>query len=101
LSIIEITNYFAREGQIQAVLQQRRRATATRCELGLEPGEILVLREGNGPDIRWECRFATREAHDADLAVRAGSRAFVEARREMHTLLEQFERQVYETDESC
>jgi hypothetical protein len=101
LSIVEATNYFAKEGQIQAVLQQRRRATAIRRELGLEPGETLVRREGNGPDIRWECRFASREALDADLAARAGSGAFVEARRVMHTLLERFERHVYETDESC
>jgi hypothetical protein len=100
LTIVEATNYFAKEGQIGAVLQQRRRATAIRRELGLEPGEILVLREGRGPDIRWECRFASRGAYDADMAARAGSQAFIEARQAMHTLLERFERHVYEIVES-
>jgi hypothetical protein len=46
-----------------------------------------------------ECRFASRGAYDADLAAGAGSRAFLEARRVMHALLDRFERQVYETDE--
>ena len=98
--IVEATNYFAKKGEMPAVLQQRRRATAIRRELGLEPGQILVLREGDGPDIRWECRFPSLGAYEADLATRAGSQAFVEARQAMHKLLERFERHVYETDEA-
>ncbi|MBR0836925.1 hypothetical protein JQ612_27340 [Bradyrhizobium manausense] len=99
LTIVETTNYFAKDGQAPVVLQQRRRATAIRRALGLEPGDIFVLREGNGPDVRWECRFPSREAYEADLAVRGGSEAFAEARRTMHTLLERFERHVYEMDD--
>jgi hypothetical protein len=99
--IVEATNYFAKDGQVAAVLQQRRRATAIRRELGLEPGEILILHEGNGPNIRWECRFASREAYETDMATRASSQPFADARQTMHTLLDRFERHVYETDESC
>ncbi|WP_245284238.1 hypothetical protein [Bradyrhizobium sp. WSM2254] len=100
LTIVEATNYFAKQGQAPVVLQQRRQASGIRRGLGLEPGEILVLREGNGPDVRWECRFATRAAYEADMAARAGSEAFSQARQMMHTLVERFERHVYEVDDS-
>ncbi|GAA2839860.1 hypothetical protein EDC40_11588 [Aminobacter aminovorans] len=97
--IVEATNYFAREDQADEVLKQRRKATEIRRQLGLDPGRILVRTEGNGPDIRWECGFASREAYDADRAARAASPDFEAARKQMHTLLERFERHVYEVDE--
>lgn len=96
--IVEATNYFAKEGQAAAVLEQRRKATEIRAQLGLDPGRILIRLEGSGPDVRWECSFASREAYEADMAVRGGSQAFADARKEMHTLLERFERHVYEGD---
>ncbi|WP_269932024.1 hypothetical protein [Aminobacter sp. HY435] len=94
--IVEATNYFAREGQAAAVLEQRREATELRRELGLDPGRILIRLEGNGPDVRWECNFASREAYEVDMAARGGSQAFADARKTMHTLLERFERHVYQ-----
>lgn len=97
--IVETTNYFAREGQSAAVLAQRRKASAIRRELGLEPGCIYVKLEGAGPDIRWECRFPSREAYEADMAARAQSQEFAAARKEMHTLLERFERHLSVPDE--
>lgn len=96
--IIEATNYFAREGQAEAVLKQRRKASEIRRSLGLEAGVILVKLEGTGPDVRWECRFASFEAYEADRAKRAASRQFEEARERMHSLLERFERHVCEED---
>ncbi len=39
--IVEATNYFAREGLADAVLEQRRKASEIRRGLGLEPGLIL------------------------------------------------------------
>lgn len=97
--IVEATNYFARDGQSDAVLKQRRKASEIRRDLGLNPGRILIRLEGNGPDVRWECSFASREAYDADMAVRGGSQGFTDARKAMHTLLERFERHVYETQD--
>jgi hypothetical protein len=97
--IVEATNYFAKEDQADEVLKQRRKATEIRRQLGLDPGRILVRTEGNGPDIRWECSFASREAYDADRAARATSPDFEAARKRMHTLLERFERHVYEVVE--
>ena len=97
--IVEATNYFAKEGQAQAVLEQRRKATEIRRSLGLEPGRILVKLEGTGPDVRWECSFASKEAYQADRAARAASKEFEAARKQMHTLVEKFERHVSSSDQ--
>ena len=90
--IIEITHYYARAGQAGAVVEQRRHATALRLRLGLAPGRIFRKLEGAGPDVRWECSYATRDDYERDLATRAGSKEFTAARQQMHGLLERFER---------
>lgn len=97
--IIETTNYFARDGQAAQVLAQRREATRIRERLGLDPGRILVRIEGAGPDVCWQCSFASRQDHEADMRARGNSQAFADARKAMHLLLERFERHVYETDD--
>lgn len=96
--IVEATNYFAREGMADEVLAQRRKATEIRHRLGLEPGRTLVKLEGSGPDVRWECSFASKDAYDVDRAVRTASAEFEAARKQMHTLLDRFERHVSEVD---
>ncbi|WP_457584581.1 hypothetical protein [Ensifer canadensis] len=96
--IIEATNYFAREGQAEAVLKQRREVNEIRRALGLDAGVILLKLEGSGPDVRWECRFASRQDYEADRAKRNASLDFEEARKHMHTLLERFERHISQED---
>jgi hypothetical protein len=90
--IVEITNYYARPDQVDAVLDQRRHATAIRVSLGLAPGRIFRKLEGAGPDVRWECEFATRDHYDMDMSKRAASTEFGAARQTMHGLLDRFER---------
>lgn len=90
--IIEITNYWARPGQAESVLEQRRNATAIRVGLGLAPGRTFKNMEGTGPDVRWECEFAGREDYDLDMSMRAASADFGAARKRMHEFLERFER---------
>lgn len=90
--VIEITNYYALPGQADAVLAQRRHASEIRRQLGLPAGEIFTKLEGEGPDVRWECAFETREAYELDLARRGASEEFATARQQMHTLLARFER---------
>lgn len=99
--IIEATNYYAKDGQAEAVLEQRRRATEIRRRLGLEPGRIFVKLEGSGPDVRWECAFELAEAYEADRAARAASDEFEAIRKQMHTLLDRFERHVSILDEKA
>lgn len=90
--VVEITNYYAREGQVEAVLAQRVRSSEMRIQLGLPAGRIFKKLEGAGPDVRWECVFETREAFEADIARRNASEEFTRLRQEMHALLERFER---------
>ena len=91
---LERTNYYAKPGQADSVLQIRRRASEVRVGLGLSPGKILVKETtaDEGPDVQWECGFATIEAHEADLAARAASQAFEAVRHEMRGAIDRFER---------
>lgn len=97
---LEITNYYALPGQAVAVLIQRRAATALRVQLGLPPGEIFTRVEGEGPDVRWECRFHDRSAYECDLAARGTSPSFGDARAAMHALLQRFERHLQQREEN-
>jgi len=94
--IVEITNYYALPGQSAAVLVQRRHASAIRTRLGLPAGRIFTKLEGDGPDVRWECEFDTREVYEDDMAARAACDEFAAARRSMHLLLGRFERHLEE-----
>lgn len=95
--IVEITNYYARPGQADSVLQQRRHATAIRVSLGLSAGRIFRKIEGAGPDVRWECEFPTREEYEADMSARAASAEFGVNRQRMHELLDRFERHLQQS----
>jgi hypothetical protein len=97
--IVESTLYYALAGQLDAVLARRRAATDLRMRLGLPPGRIFRKLEGAGPDVRWECVFATRADYDRDMAVRAASPEFAAGRAAMHGLLERFERHLQESVE--
>jgi hypothetical protein len=94
--IVEITNYYALPGQLADVLVQRQFASAIRTRLGLPAGQIFTKLEGEGPDVRWECVFDTREAYEADMDARAACDEFAVARRSMHLLLKKFERHLEE-----
>ncbi len=96
---IERTMYFAKSGCHDRVLATRRRASACRVSIGLDPGRIFVRRDGDGPDVSWECHFATAEAHAADLAARAASQDFAAIRAQMGELIARFERHVAQTDD--
>ena len=96
--IVEATNYFAKDGDTSAVLEQRRRATAIRVSLGLAPGKVLVKIEGDGPDVRWECAFASLEDYEIDRAARKASKDFEMSRKKMLTLVDRFERHISADD---
>ncbi len=97
--LIERTCYFARPGMAAEVLVQRRRASAVRVSLGLAAGVIQAKRDGDGPDVTWQCAFATPRAQAADLGARANSAAFGEVRDRMRSLIARFERHIEERDE--
>jgi dienelactone hydrolase len=80
------------------VLANRRRACEVRVAIGLPAGTIRVKADpsADGPDVAWECGFATRAAHQADLDARAKSADFEAVRATMRELIERFERLVEE-----
>lgn len=96
--IVEVTNYYAKPGTADEVLIHRRRGSALREALGLPPGKIFVKVSGDGPDVRWECSFATPSDFEADMAARAKSPEFGNQRKQMGVLLERFERHVQQLD---
>jgi dienelactone hydrolase len=97
--IIERTCYFAKPGLVGEVLSHRRHASAVRVSIGLPAGSIRVRREGDGPDVTWECAFADESAHAADLDARAASPAFEAVRARMRELIARFERHVEARDD--
>jgi len=90
--IVERTNYYAKSGLQDRVLATRQRASAVRIAIGLPAGKIRTKAGGDGPDVTWECAFASSAAHEADLAARAANPDFEALRREMRTLIDRFER---------
>lgn len=97
---VERTHYYAKPGRSEDVLRTRRRASEVRVRLGLPRGTISVRAEpaGEGPDIAWECAFATVAEHERDLAARAASGEFATVRAEMGALLTRFERHFLRRD---
>src|SRR5262249_15223723 len=97
---VERTCYYARPGRAEDVLRTRRKASAVRVRLGLAAGAIFTKADpaAEGPDVAWECAFASPEAHARDLAARAASPEFEAVRGEMTALLARFERQVTRRD---
>lgn len=96
--IVEATNYFAKEGLAETVLERRREGSRIRQRLGLPAGRIFVNTSGQGPDVRWECAFADQAAFEADLAARDASPEFAAQRAEMGKLTQRFERHVLHLD---
>ena len=101
--IIERTQYFAKSGLADRVLQIRRRASAVRRDIGLASGTIVTKAaggNGDAPDVLWECRFRNATAHEADLAARAASPEFEAVRVEMKGAITRFDRQVFIEDDA-
>lgn len=92
--IVERTHYYAKPGRKDDVLAIRRRACEVRVAIGLPAGTIRVkaLADADGPDVAWECAFATEAAHRADLDARAASKEFESVRSQMRDAIVRFER---------
>jgi carboxymethylenebutenolidase len=98
--IIERTEYWARTGHADSVLETRRRANAVRLAMGLQAGTIRLGIEGGGPDVTWQCAFADRQSHTQDQEARDRSPAFAKVREEMGRHVTRFERIVERQAES-
>ena len=92
--IVERTHYYAKPGLVDEVLAIRRRASLVRIALGLHAGRIRTKAGGDGPDVSWDCSFASEAEHAVDLAARARSAEFAVVREEMRAAIERFERSI-------
>lgn len=90
--IVERTHYYAKPDLAEEVLATRRRASLVRIAIGLPAGKIRAKTGGDGPDVSWECAFASEADHAADLAARAASADFEAVRAEMRAVIDRFER---------
>jgi len=91
---VERTHYYAKPGLLEETRLTRIRACDVRAALGLPRGTILhkANPEEDGPDVIWQCEFASREDHDRDLAARADSPEFEAVRKHMRNCYDRFER---------
>lgn len=92
--IIERTHYYSKPGQRDATLAVRRDASNVRVAIGLPAGTIRVKADpsADGPDVAWECAFASRQTHQADLDARTASPDFEAVRARMRDTIDRFER---------
>lgn len=98
MGIVVQNRYFARYGKRDEALRTRQRASQVRADAGRPVGRILVS-VGQGhpvPDFVWECDYPNMDARDEDAAWADNSSEFEEVREVMSTLLERFERLVFE-----
>ena len=98
--LTERTVYWPQEGRASEVLVLRREACAIRRDLGLPTGRIFVGREGDEETVQWECRFASKAEHAADIAARDVSAEFKGVRKRMGQIIRDFRRCILEHDEA-
>lgn len=91
---VERTHYYAKPGMVEEVRRTRARACDVREAIGLPRGTVLfkVDVEDDGPDVTWQCAFATAADRERDLAARADSPEFEAVRKHMRTCYDRFER---------
>jgi hypothetical protein len=99
---IERTHYYAKPGMAEEVRKTRARACGVREALGLPRGTVLhkVDPDDDGPDVTWQCEFATVEEHEQDLSARADSPEFEAVRQHMRKCYDRFERHFEEAVDS-
>lgn len=100
MNVVVQNRYFIRAGQEDEGLRTRRAASKVRADAGRPSGRILVpVNPADGaPTFVWECEYPSLEAREEDAAWADGSPEFRAVREHMGTLLERFERVVFEVD---
>ena len=91
---VERTHYYAKPDMAEEVRRTRARACDVREAIGLQRGTVLhtVDPQEDGPDVTWQCSFATVEERDRDLQARADSPEFEAVRKHMRTCYDRFDR---------
>lgn len=100
MTVVVQNRYFIKSGQEAEGLRTRRAASAVRTSAGRPAGRILVSVDSSdgAPNFIWECDYPSLEAREEDATWAEGSPEFTALREHMGTLLERFERAVFELD---
>lgn len=99
---VERTHYYAKSGMSEEVRETRARACDVREAIGLQRGTVLhkVVSGDEGPDVTWQCEYATKLARDKDLQARSDSPEFEAVRKHMRTCYDRFDRHFEEIVEN-
>ena len=92
--------YYPKTGKEEEVFQWRLHASDVRAKLGLLKGRVLKKISGNGgPYVLWVCEYPSMETREKDVALLDQSEEFKKVQEHMGTLIEKFERFVWEINE--
>jgi hypothetical protein len=91
--------YFPKAGKEKEVYEWRLHASEVRDKLGLPKGRVLRrISEGNGSYVIWQCEYSSIEERQKDVEKLDQSEEFKKVQEHMSTLLDKFERTVWEVD---
>jgi len=91
--------YFAKAGKEKEVYEWRLHASEVREKLGLPKGRILRrISDGSGSYIIWQCDYSSMEERKKDVDLLDRSEEFKKVQEHMNTLLDKFERTVWEVN---
>jgi hypothetical protein len=91
--------YYPEPGKEAEVYKLRLQASEVRAKLGLPKGRVLKKVDGlGGPYIIWECDYPTPAAREKDVQELSKSEEFQKVQDQMSTLLQKFERFIWEAD---
>lgn len=92
--------YYPKPEKEKEVYEWRLHASEVREKLGLPKGRVLKKINGtSGPYVIWECEYASLEAREKDIELLDKSEEFKKVQEHMSTLIEKFERSVWEIDD--
>ncbi len=94
--------YYAKPGKADEVFQWRLHASDVREKLGLPRGRVLRHvgePERDKPDVVWECEYPDEAAREEDVRILSSKREFDDVMKHMGTLIQRFERAIYEVEE--
>ena len=98
-SIVVQNHYYPKPGRESEVYEWRLHASDVRAKLGLPKGRVLRKINGTGgPYVIWECEYVSVDAREKDIALIDQSEEFKKVQEHMGTLIDKFERSIWEVD---
>jgi len=92
--------YYPKPGKEDEVYQWRLHASDVRAQLGLPYGRVLKKLSGDATYfVVWECDYSSLAAREADVKALDQSPEFTKVQEHMGTLIQKFERNIWEVKE--